>query len=62
MDGTVLLIADVLSPCDGTALVIDFLHRYVGHISVHADVGGFSFYEVGRKGKKKGQSFWKPRP
>src|ERR671911_140830 len=28
---TVLLVADVLAPRDGTALIVDFLHRYVGH-------------------------------
>src|SRR5215207_7199809 len=32
--GAVLLVADVLAPRDGTALVVDFLHRYVGHEAV----------------------------
>jgi hypothetical protein len=48
----VLLIADVLAPSDETALVIDFLHRCVGHISVHADFEEFAFYDVGRIGQK----------
>src|ERR671921_854977 len=32
--GAVLLVADVLTPRDGTALVVDFLHRKVGHEAV----------------------------
>ncbi len=30
----VLLVADVLTPRDGTALLVDFLHRKVGHEAV----------------------------
>src|SRR5215211_494066 len=29
--GAVLFVADVLTPRDGAALIVDFLHRYVGH-------------------------------
>jgi hypothetical protein len=29
--GAVLLLGDVLTPRDGTTLVVGFLHRYVGH-------------------------------
>src|SRR5215216_4365917 len=32
--GAVLLVADVLAPRDGAALLVDFLHRYVGHEAV----------------------------
>src|SRR5919202_3334366 len=32
--GTVLLVGDVLAPGDGAALLVDFLHRYVGHEAV----------------------------
>jgi hypothetical protein len=30
----VLLVGDVLAPCDGAALVVDFLHGEVGHEAV----------------------------
>jgi hypothetical protein len=29
--GAILLVGDVLTPGDRTSLVVDFLHRYVGH-------------------------------
>src|SRR3954451_23119409 len=32
--GGVLLVCDVVAPCDGVALVVDFLHRHVGHEAV----------------------------
>src|SRR5215213_2758776 len=32
--GAVLLIGDVLAPRDGAALIVDLLHRYVGHEAV----------------------------
>ena len=34
--GAVLLVTDVLAPRDGTALLVDFLHRDVGHESVRS--------------------------
>src|SRR5215204_4360214 len=34
MGGAVLLVTDMLAPGDGAALVIDLLHRYVGHEAV----------------------------
>ncbi len=32
--GAILLVADVLAPREGTALVVDFLHREVGNEAV----------------------------
>jgi hypothetical protein len=32
--GAILLVADVLAPHEGTALVVDFLHRKVGNEAV----------------------------